>query len=351
MKKFLFACVILGLLGCGSSEKPQVKVKAVTQSNEVKSNSNSYKQAFDFQKNYTVGDEQGFDMPTGFVRHPKGVLVLDYKACKVTCYDDNWQEVFSFGKKGEGPGEMTRPISLTISNNIVNIYDIGNYRISEFDLDGEFIRQHNAERVIVNMVSLDNTFFLSYHHKQGKPDVEVKNQDFKTLAQINLRNTDEQTYMSRICIGSDKRIYAAAINKYIIEVYEPDGTFIREIKRDYETPKPLHFNPIRRKLTLSPVGALAVHDGHLFVLSGGHQSVYQMVSGKELDPKYDMRIDVFDLNGKLVSYFWDTDLEKKMEGVYNASVFTFDENGSLYLQDPSDQRLVHNYTVRKISAR
>lgn len=51
------------------------------------------------------------------------------------------EELFRFGEPGENPGQFAHPTNLALSpNGTIYVTDTSNFRLQEFDLDGEFIR-------------------------------------------------------------------------------------------------------------------------------------------------------------------------------------------------------------------
>ena len=70
------------------------------------------------------------------------IYALDTKEIKVKVFDKNGRFLRSFGKKGQGPGEVDRPyrMELTRDNRLV-IADMGNNKLVYLGFDGSFIRE------------------------------------------------------------------------------------------------------------------------------------------------------------------------------------------------------------------
>ncbi len=78
--------------------------------------------------------------PHGFAFAPNGVLFLvDRVNTKVFSWSPDGRFRVSWGKRGEGPGEMFRPVHLTASNDEVYVLDLRR-RIYVFDHAGNWLR-------------------------------------------------------------------------------------------------------------------------------------------------------------------------------------------------------------------
>ena len=61
------------------------------------------------------GDAQGqFDDPTGIAIAETQVFVSDARNARIQVFDLNGKFLRSFGKPGKGPGELDRPMNLTV---------------------------------------------------------------------------------------------------------------------------------------------------------------------------------------------------------------------------------------------
>lgn len=69
------------------------------------------------------------------------IYVLDSKEAHIKIFDGNGRYIKTFGKKGQGPGEMSRPSSLEITpQNEIAVNDPSARKIHFFSLDGTFSR-------------------------------------------------------------------------------------------------------------------------------------------------------------------------------------------------------------------
>jgi len=70
------------------------------------------------------------------------IYVADSKEVCVKVFDKNGKHIRTFGKKGQGPGEIQFFSRVHMfAGKEVMIYDRGNNRLSFYSLDGEFLRE------------------------------------------------------------------------------------------------------------------------------------------------------------------------------------------------------------------
>ena len=294
----------------------------------------------------SIFDEDVFNYPISMINHPQGLLILDYKDKKALCFDLEGELLFQFGKKGDGPGEFSRPIRVALGDDTIFIYDLGNRFLSEFDGKGVFRKRTRLTRPCVKLFCLDDRMIFTYFHKPGLPDITINDRDGTVIHEIRLRSSDAKTYYSTVEIGPDGHIYAAPLNKYNIEVYDLDGKYVRSFKRDHEPMPFIDFAAGRMTITTVPVSGIAFYEDLVLVLHGGHQDNYESISGKTLDEKYLMRVDVFDKKGQFIAYFWPRELPMRMVDVHNQPIFKVDSQKRLWIQDPQEFNVLHRFEIK-----
>ena len=73
------------------------------------------------------------------------VLVLDGKECRVLVFDTKGKLLRRFGRKGQGPGELSGPIGVAVTpGNEILVDDSLNRRLSYFSRDGKPLRQRST---------------------------------------------------------------------------------------------------------------------------------------------------------------------------------------------------------------
>ena len=176
------------------------------------------------------------------------IYALDIKACTILVFNKLGELTRRIGGKGQGPGEMTLPTSLSLdAQNVIIVYDVGNARMTSYSADGKFVRQWNTAAVggvfirivpdsaggFYGMVSIaGNTLFnrLMRFDKELKP--------IGLISEISYpRGSDnEATFFSPsmffTVVGGDKLIWGEW-HKYELFMVAPDGRAIKRIIKDY----------------------------------------------------------------------------------------------------------------------
>ena len=70
------------------------------------------------------------------------IYILDNRAANIKVFSNDGKLIRIIGRKGQGPGEFSAPVSLDVSpDNILYVFDVGNHRISKFDRDGKILKE------------------------------------------------------------------------------------------------------------------------------------------------------------------------------------------------------------------
>jgi hypothetical protein len=95
----------------------------------------------------------GFDKRITFL--PDGSFFRTaYMDGKIYKFDTNGDKVAEFGRKGQGPGDLNGPVHLDVlDDKYLIIYEDGNRRLSQFDLDGKFIKTAKIESPGISMTA------------------------------------------------------------------------------------------------------------------------------------------------------------------------------------------------------
>ena len=179
------------------------------------------------------------------------IYVLDTKDCLIKAFDPGGRFLFSFGKKGQGPGEWNGPggLAVTPSKEIL-VEDILNRRLSFHALDGKFLRhQSTAEGMGLTGFLVDPQGRMvgrAMTFADGKIGFEIKtlDKDLKTLhvlgkvemAALGQMKMDPLSSAPGLVVALDApgHIYLGSSKGYLIRVFAFDGRPIRTIERDFD---------------------------------------------------------------------------------------------------------------------
>jgi len=180
----------------------------------------------------------------------KGNLyVLETKDVEIRVFDENGKHIFSFGKKGQGPGEMMRPTSVGFQitpQNEIMLYDPPSQRYIFFSLDGKYLRSIPTTTLgtVLNPVTLNSRGeFIAQTVPPPMDDKELKifDSDFNTLKVITtLKSTPWNQSEIRVLessiifdVSREDNIIWGSSDKYEISILNPEGESIKKIIKDY----------------------------------------------------------------------------------------------------------------------
>jgi len=184
-KRFItFFFIILHFSIICSCKQEDVWKGTIEKKNEITIVSNpigpKYKNhLFKMEEDLRIGEKTGeeeylFSYPRGIVVDNKmNIYVLDQNLRHIQVYNANGSYIQTIGRKGQGPGELSNPLSIHMTTDQeILICDPGNQRLNYYSLNGKFIRhvpiklsgfyiiecidsQTNIYSLIVNVMSMN----------------------------------------------------------------------------------------------------------------------------------------------------------------------------------------------------
>lgn len=279
-------------------------------------------------------DKVLFYDPTDIRIDNSNIYVLDIGKCSVLKFDKDGNFILSFGKKGQGPGELNSPESFVISNKKVYIANSKNGRIEVFNIDGSFdnsfkVRGEPREICTDNIGNLyihflHNNFLVHKYREDGKliksfvPSSDVKDpflQMFYNQVEISIENNE---------------LFVAYkfLNK--IEKYNTEGKLILTTEIPllyrYELPKPIYKGEKAIMLATALVLNIVCKNDFLYVLTPAN-------------PKDIAKVIIHRINnrGKYLDSFYIP---------IPAVNLTFDSKGSMYIIN-SEDATIHRLKVSR----
>lgn len=212
-----------------------------------------------FKEEFSIGegefDEDMFAELTSLDVDGNGnIYILDRKDKKVKIFDSSGKFVKKFGKEGQGPGEMSLPVSIQVtpSNELV-IGDAANQRLMFFSLDGEFQREMStalkAQGLVLPLFDSQGDIIGQQVVVTEESQIlrEVRKYDSElnslfTITSIDITaivqgkiNPFELVFFYQL--GKDNDIYCSNPNDYEIKVLNTDGELVKRILKDYDSVK------------------------------------------------------------------------------------------------------------------
>jgi hypothetical protein len=184
----------------------------------------------------------------------ENIYALDMKETKVKVYDKNGKFLRSFGKKGQGPGEIDRPYRMEMNRagNIV-LADMGNRKLIVYAPDGTCIKElptgKNWALARLKFDSNNNIYAETRTFEETKWTSELKkfDPDFKplaTFASFEEKRLDQRLIRAfspvfSLQIRSDDLLVwtIAQSDKYEFTIPDGAGKTVKRIIRAYDPVK------------------------------------------------------------------------------------------------------------------
>lgn len=286
------------------------------------------------------------------------VYVFEFTQSKFFVFDPNGTFLYSFGKKGEGPGEIKNAFSFFLLNDMIIVPEMGKF--SFFTLKGKFIKSINTGRMIAPLAFLDTGHFF---HTGGLMPQEKKSGDMLYLLDLETRKDkviaeippeealtassggmrimlrDSSTTPAIILGLKDKNIYYGKSDKYLIKKSDLDGNEIFSFSLEGRKRKkiPMAYKRKRfenvivngRKMAKEMIDQMVkgMPDESPFfnrIIVDGKGLIYVFVS--DLENETGQEIDIFSPEGKYLYHG-----EIKMPGNYKIAAGLTLKNNHLYL--------------------
>ncbi len=185
----------------------------------------------------------------------ENIYVLDFKACKVHKFSPGGELIRSFGNKGRGPGDFSRPHTLYVNSGDQLVVNEVSGLSSLFDANGTFLKHVKAAKGFNLNLLGDDLFYGWLWTEKGKQQV-VLNGDGKIVRTffsmprdkfaVNLPDETGRSVVFRFFAKECSPYFlfyhynefsaVAFSGTYKILLLKNDGTVVRSIARDIPLP-------------------------------------------------------------------------------------------------------------------
>jgi hypothetical protein len=256
----------------------------------------------------------------------------------VYVFDDQGRFVKSFGRKGQGPGELENPHHLALDGqDRIMIFDGGRERVSRYDKDGGFLGPFTMNDIVrMTAGPGDNLITKSTTMKQesGKAvfssSLKRLSADFRELGVVDSLKVEMNPgeFIAEepvLCWSASKdRLFVTCEGRgYEIRVYDNDGKLARIIRKEYQ---PVPVTAAYRAKILKPVPAqmqklMRFPEFHppLKSLTADEDGRLLVVTFDEGDKPGEFQFDIFDESGVFVgkkslnAFIWEGVLWARMK--------------------------------------
>jgi len=174
--------------------------------------------------------EQKLQLPSDVAVHKNKIYVVDGSHHRIVVYDLQGKFLFSFGSKGDKPGQFNYPVGIDAAkDNRVYVADSGNKRIQIFSAKGEFI----SSFAIKNEGERGRPIDVLHHSKTGNLIISSSNHHLLTYSPkgkqlqkwgINGTGRSEFRYPATLSEMKDGRIAVVDVLNSRVQVFNTDGT-------------------------------------------------------------------------------------------------------------------------------
>ena len=174
------------------------------------------------------------------------IYVLDSRGANIKVFNEYGKYLRTFGRKGQGPGELDVPGNLNINKrNEIAVTDAGNRRITFYSLDGKYKRALSTARFPIGKMEIDskgNIFCIVVKFGEGQRTRELQKFDsdlnyIKTLDYMDTSIEKELGFfMPNQCftvLKGDLIVYGYPEKDYEIKIFNNKGILIKRIIREY----------------------------------------------------------------------------------------------------------------------
>jgi hypothetical protein len=177
------------------------------------------------------------------------IYVVDTKEPRVLIFDSTGAYIKSFGKKGQGPGELADPFSISItSRNEIMIPDYSNRRLAFYSPEGEFIKNISIAKgnlVDAKMDDKGNFIGIVLKTENENPRYELTKFDpdmnnpivIASSPMPGINSFNPFLAVLRWDLAANHQIVCGYPEKYEIQIMDQDGKKVKTISREYDPVK------------------------------------------------------------------------------------------------------------------
>jgi hypothetical protein len=175
------------------------------------------------------------------------IYVLDWKEIHVKVFDRNGTYIRTIGKKGQGPGEFTLPLSVSITRQ--NELVVNDYRspLVVFSLEGEFKKNIQIAKLGLSRIDIDsegNIVGRVIVREEENPRYELKKFDselnylhslgFSPLPSASRDGFNPFMGVILFHVDNNDQVVCGYPESYEIKIFDKKGNLKRKIKKDYD---------------------------------------------------------------------------------------------------------------------
>ncbi len=202
------------------------------------------------------------------------IFILSSKDATIFVYDRSGKFMKKFGRRGQGPGELQSPVSLSIRDDTLMVSSMDR-KISFFSRRGEFLKSFSIGQYLLLEAGLDSTgniYGLEAGMTGDNPAVKLLkfDQEMKPKGELASylipqpqKGLDPFMGFPFFQIGPDETIIFSRPYDYYFEYYDRNGKLFRQVRKAY---KPVRImdkdkSEMKQILPSHPDSRFAYHPG------------------------------------------------------------------------------------------
>lgn len=229
-------------------------------------------ESFRFKEELSIGGESlPAEAAIGLVRDldvaaDGRIYIADLKQGKILAFGPDGKFLFAFGKRGQGPGEFSLPVQISIRNTRREVFVDGSRRGVVFDLEGRF-KENTAYKASLMPVRSDESGALAglvmdaTQQKGSYELVKISADRSSSLSLVTAPLPDlasPDPFMPRLAwdLRPDGTVVEGLPERYEIKIHDAAGKVIKLISREYD-PVPVSARDEEEYLKTVPPEVLA----------------------------------------------------------------------------------------------
>jgi len=176
------------------------------------------------------------------------IYILDKISSSIKKFDSKGNFLTTFGRKGQGPGEMIGPMCLMYHNNKIFVRDSELRKVHLFTREGEYEKSLDAGKEFLRYITaFDGSKYMGFARSYSKDGREIThdlvmyddNSDLRKEFTKQVLKNDVNDYQLNNFYNafaiSDDEIFVSkyGTNDYEINVYDHNGDFKYRIRKNY----------------------------------------------------------------------------------------------------------------------
>ena len=247
------------------------------------------------------------------------IYVLDFKEAHVKVFDNKGEYIKTIGKKGQGPGELEFPLSLSITGqNEIMVNDTRNRRLAFFSLEGEFIKNLSTARAGLMRLDIDsagNITGIVITGDEDNPRYELQKFDPEMNYLHSLYSSPLPGATNRFNpfeggliwdINKNNQVVYGYPKDYEINIFDSEGKLVKKIMKEYDPVKITEEEKEemkKRESRLPPSMKLIIpkhHNPYRWLLVDDENRIFVMTWEKAAEEK-GYYYDIFDPEGRYIA--------------------------------------------------